>query len=477
MTDLTDQGVTPRGRHGSDRRLQNLRDYAAAVFALTWQRQGTFLSMALLTAAFFDAWYAALFFAINIVCEVVDLLIARKVMKLRRQHKTGIRNAWAGFIANTVVSACTISLYAIWVAVHYGGAAVFTALFSLFAAALYAAMNNHQIVWNMAIRLVLYSVTFLFIAVKDLWIYRPPLNSDMWLQFFTVVMVVYFLIDCSLGFLRLYRKNLDHIADLEVEHERTKAALVVKSQFVSVVSHELRTPLTSIKGSLDLINSGKVGPVHPQVRPLLDMASKNSKRLALLIDDLLDLQKIEAGEMSFKHSVLNVQDLVKESIQSHAGLSEKFKVTFRGEIADVPLFVKADESRLMQVLSNMISNAAKFSADGDEVVIGVMEHEGAVRIFVRDRGAGIPPGSQDRVFGRFSQLDSSDQRRTGGTGLGMNISREIVEAMGGTIDYESELGKGSTFFVDLPRLDRDEVGERSLPGGGQVVELPKAANG
>jgi signal transduction histidine kinase len=159
----------------------------------------------------------------------------------------------------------------------------------------------------------------------------------MWLQFFTVVMVVYFLIDCSLGFLRLYRKNLEHIAKLEVEHERTKAALVVKSQFVSVVSHELRTPLTSIKGSLDLINSGQIGPVHPKVRPLLEMASKNSKRLAHLIDDLLDLQKIEAGEMSFKHSVLNVQDLVKESIQSHAGLSEKFKVTFRGEIADAPL--------------------------------------------------------------------------------------------------------------------------------------------
>jgi signal transduction histidine kinase len=103
------------------------------------------------------------------------------------------------------------------------------------------------------------AVTFFFITVKDLWIYRPPLTSDLWLQFFTVVMVVYFLIDCSLGFLRLYRKNLDHIANLKVEHERTKAALVVKSQFVSVVSHELRTPLTSIKGSLDLINSGRSG--------------------------------------------------------------------------------------------------------------------------------------------------------------------------------------------------------------------------
>jgi hypothetical protein len=126
-----------------------------------------------------------------------------------------IHNALAGFVANTVVSACTICLFAIWVAVEHGGAAIFTALFSLFAAALYAAMNNHQIVWNLAIRLVLYGGAFFFITVKDLWIYRPPLTSDLWLQFFTVVMVVYFLIDCSLGFLRLYRKNLDHIAESE----------------------------------------------------------------------------------------------------------------------------------------------------------------------------------------------------------------------------------------------------------------------
>jgi signal transduction histidine kinase len=476
MTDLPVQHAKPSAA-GTERLLQNLRDYAAAVRALTWQRQGTFLSMALLTAAFFDAWFAALFFSINITCEIVDLLIARRVLTLRRHQKMAIHNALAGFVANTVVSACTICLFAIWVAVEHGGAAIFTALFSLFAAALYAAMNNHQIVWHLVIRLVFYSCTFFFITVKDLVIYRPPLTSELWLQFFTVVMVVYFLVDCSLGFLRLYRKNLDHIANLKVEHERTKAALVVKSQFVSVVSHELRTPLTSIKGSLDLINSGQIGPVHPQVRPLLDMASKNSRRLAHLIDDLLDLQKIEAGEMSFKLDVLDVGAMVLEAIQSHQGFAEKYKVTFR---ADVPegagLTVNGDESRLMQVLSNMISNASKFSSDGDEVVVGASVNGDMVRLFVRDHGAGIPPGAREKVFGRFSQLDSSDQRRTGGTGLGMNISREIVEAMGGMIDYDSEVGKGSTFYVDLPRVKADPVEAPPAPDA-VVVHLPKAANG
>jgi anti-sigma regulatory factor (Ser/Thr protein kinase) len=119
--------------------------------------------------------------------------------------------------------------------------------------------------------------------------------------------------------------------------------------------------------------------------------------------------------------------------------------------------VKGDESRLMQVLSNMISNAAKFSSDGGEVTVGAKPAGGTIRIFVTDHGAGIPPGAKEKVFGRFTQLDSSDQRRTGGTGLGMNISREIVEAMGGTIDYESELGVGTTFFVDLPRLQVNEA--------------------
>jgi signal transduction histidine kinase len=138
--------------------------------------------------------------------------------------------------------------------------------------------------------------------------------------------------------------------------------------------------------------------------------------------------------------------------------------------------VKGDESRLMQVLANMISNAAKFSSDGGEVTVGAKLGDSGIRIFVTDHGAGIPPGAKEKVFGRFSQLDSSDQRRTGGTGLGMNISREIVEAMGGAIDYESELGVGTTFYVDLPRAEADGLPVETDPGG-VVVTLPKAANG
>jgi signal transduction histidine kinase len=194
---------------------------------------------------------------------------------------------------------------------------------------------------------------------------------------------------------------------------------VVKSQFVSVVSHELRTPLTSIKGSLDLINSGQIGPVHPQVSPLLDMASKNSRRLAHLIDDLLDLQKIEAGEMSFKLDALDVGKRWWSKRSSRIRALPKSTRSRSAQIVPegVRLTVNADESRLMQVLSNMISNACEVFVrwrtrwSSGASVVGDM-----VRLFVRDHGAGIPPGAREKVFGRFSQLDSSDQRRTGEPG-------------------------------------------------------------
>ena len=203
------------------------------------------------------------------------------------------RRVFHAYTANTFLSALTISTYAVWVGITEDGMGVFTALFCLFAAALYASINNHQIARALAIRLTLYGMSFLLITVRDLWVYRPPLHSEMWLQFFTVIFVMYFLIDCSLGFLRMYRRDIKRLEDLEIEHERAKAALVLKSQFVAVVSHELRTPLTSIKGSIDLINSGKLGTFNPQAESLLKLAGRNSQRLAILVDDLLDLQKLE----------------------------------------------------------------------------------------------------------------------------------------------------------------------------------------
>ncbi len=474
MSALVPPGSETDGDGMVGRQLQHLRDYSDAVFALTWQRQGIFAAAALLTAFFFDPWKAAVFFALTMACEAADLLIARYVPRIAPDDRRAARRAFFLFLATTVISCAAISGYVIWVALMQDVGGNFMPLFFLFAAALFAAMNNHQIIWFLAIRLTTYGAAFMFITLKDLVVVRPPLTSELWLQFFTVIFVMYFLIDCSLQFLRLYRRNLRHIQELKVEHEKTKAALEVKSQFVSIVSHELRTPLTSIKGSLELINSEKLGPVPARIMPLVEMASKNSRRLAHLIDDLLDLQKIEAGEMTFKRELVSVPALVSEAISDNFGLAEKFQVTLRQEASDVaPLFVMADASRLMQVLSNMISNAAKFSFEGGEVVVGSAVRGDRVRIYVRDEGVGIPEGSREKVFERFTQLDSSDQRRAGGTGLGLSISREIVQSFGGIIDYESVEGAGSTFFVDLPAISAKPVAGKAE----DAVRLPRAANG
>ena len=438
--------------------LQNLRDYASVSFALIWQRQAIFLSAAALTAFYFDPWKAIVFYSVILLCEVQDLLIARRVAHLERHERAAIHRSFLWIMVNTLMSSLAISIYAISVALMQTLGGYFTPLFFLFAAALFAAMHNHQLVSALVLRLTVYGMSFLFIVVKDIWIEKPELSSELWLQFFTIIFVMFFLIDCSIVFLKLYRRNLAQLEQLRREHEAAKAALVVKSQFVSTVSHELRTPLTSIKGALDLMDTGALGKVPPLMVPVMNVASRNSLRLAKLIDDLLDLQKFEAGEMRFRSETVNLQALAQEVVASNQGLAEKHSVVLKqGRMDEAPLRVVADEARLVQVVVNMISNAAKFSLKGGEVVVGCLRRGDKARLFVTDHGIGIPEGNRDKVFGRFTQVDSSDNRGFGGTGLGMHISKEIVDRFGGSIDYQSEPGKGSTFFVDLPLAPSSET--------------------
>ena len=407
-----------------DRLLQNIKDYTAMSFALLWQRQAIFFATTVLTAFFFDPINAILFYVTILICETQDLILAKRVPRLKPDQRKAIAMMVTWILLNTILSAAAICLYAVSVAFKQPSGGHFTPLFFLFAAALFAAMNNHQFVWAMVVRLTMYGVSFMLIAVKDIWIEKPDLSSDLWLHFFTVVFVMYFLIDCSLVFLKLYRKNLAQLEKLKEEHERTKAAYIAKTQFISTVSHELRTPLTSIKGSLDLLNSGALGEVPEKMQSLVALASKNSERLASLINDVLDIQKMEAGEMVFRDATIEVRPLVQETIACNLGYASAHNVQLEEDDKyQHPLYIRGDASRLMQVLSNMISNAAKFSFEGGKVTVGYKKTGSRVRIFVRDTGVGIPAGSRDKVFDRFSQIDSSDERHAGGTGLGMNISK------------------------------------------------------
>ena len=443
------------GNEADERLLQNIKDYTSMSFALLWQRQAIFLATTILTAFFFDPFKALFFYGVLLICEAQDLYLARRVAQLKAEQRRAITMMVVWILLNTVLSATAICLYAISIAIEQPVGGHFTPLFFLFAAALFAAMNNHQFVWAMIVRLVMYGFSFMMIVVKDIWIEQPELSSELWLQFFTVVFVMYFLIDCSLVFLKLYQTNLAQLEKLKEEHERTKAAYIAKTQFISTVSHELRTPLTSIKGSLDLINSGAMGQVPDNMQNLVALASKNSERLASLINDVLDIQKMEAGEMIIHETVVNVGDLVHEAVDCNLGFASAHNVRIvedPGTGEDVS--IKGDSSRLIQVLSNMISNAAKFSFDGGKVTVGYRVSGPSVRLFVRDEGIGIPEGSRDKVFDRFSQVDSSDERNAGGTGLGMSISQEIVEQFGGVIDYHSTLGVGTEFYVELPILEK-----------------------
>lgn len=434
-----------------ERLLQNLKEYTSTIFLLFWQRQAIFLSAALLTGYYFDPLNASLFYVLILYTELQDFRQAERVAGLLPSQQKAISTAFRAVLVNTTLSAAVICIYAISVAFSQEAGGHFTPLFFLFAAALFAAMNNHQLVPALVIRLTLYGISFAVITIRDLWIYAPPIQSELWLHFFTVLFVMYFLIDCSVVFFKLYRKNLEAMETLRQEHARTTAAYLVKSQFVSTVSHELRTPLTSIKLSLDLINSGALGPVPANIKGIVETAGRNGERLSKLIDDLLDLQKLEAGEMRYQMEVMNVKSFLREAIDANARFAEAKEVKLVADYSDdPPLYIEADEMRLMQVMSNMISNAVKFSHKGGTVSIGCLDWKGKTTIYVKDNGIGIPDGSREKVFGKFTQLDSSDRRQVGGTGLGMSISKEIIEHFKGKIDYVSTPGEGTTFYVELP---------------------------
>ncbi len=223
----------------------------------------------------------------------------------------------------------------------------------------------------------------------------------------------------------------------------------MKSEFVSIVSHELRTPLTSISGALGLITGGATGEVPPAIGQMLDIAHQNSQRLGLLIDDLLDMERLIAGKMAFRLRVQPLPPLLEDALRANQGYADKYRVRFElGE--QVAVQVRVDEHRLQQVLANLLSNAAKFSPAGEAVILSSCRRGDQVRVSVRDRGPGIPQAFRQRIFQKFSQADSSDTRHKGGTGLGLAISKELVERMHGCIGFDSEPGLGACFWFELP---------------------------
>jgi PAS domain S-box-containing protein len=224
----------------------------------------------------------------------------------------------------------------------------------------------------------------------------------------------------------------------------------LKSEFVSTVSHELRTPLTSITGSLGLINGGALGPVPDTMKGMLAIAEGNTQRLRNLIDDLLDIDKLIAGKMTFNLQSIQLNELLAECNASNQGFAQQHDVSLLHNDDGARLQVVADPLRLQQVLSNLLSNALKFSPPQGEVCLYSQQQDSRARILVSDQGPGIPAEFTTRIFEKFSQADASDRRQKGGTGLGLAISKELIERMGGSIGFISEPQQGSTFWIELP---------------------------
>ena len=224
----------------------------------------------------------------------------------------------------------------------------------------------------------------------------------------------------------------------------------MKDEFVSTVSHELRTPLTSIHAAIGLLVREMSGDFKSQFGELVEIANRNSARLVRLIDDLLDVQKIESGRMDFHFEPLALKPLVKQSIEDNRTFAEQFDVEFVLDDQMPEVQVHGDGGRLMQVMTNLLSNAAKYSPPDASVEISVIRSDEHVRVAVRDHGPGISEDFRDRIFQKFTQADSSVRREKGGTGLGLNIAKSIVERHGGSIGFETEMNIGTTFYFELP---------------------------
>ncbi|MEK0082352.1 PAS domain S-box protein [Benzoatithermus flavus] len=224
----------------------------------------------------------------------------------------------------------------------------------------------------------------------------------------------------------------------------------LKAEFVSTVSHELRTPLTSIVGSLALISGGAVGEIPERARRMIQIAHKNGERLVHLVNDILDLEKLESGRMEFDLEPVRLRQALEQALEANRPYADKHEVRLCLAPGADDGTALVDQHRLGQVLANLISNAVKFSPAGGEVTLGLVREGEELVLSVADRGRGIPDAFKSRIFGRFAQADASDTREKGGTGLGLSITKSIVERLGGRIDFESELGRGTTFFVRLP---------------------------
>ncbi len=234
----------------------------------------------------------------------------------------------------------------------------------------------------------------------------------------------------------------------------------VKMETVARVSHELRTPLTSIKGALGLLQSGATGTLPDSMSRLVDIANRNSDYLLMMVNDILDLERMNAGRMTLQKQPENLLDIVEETRKLNSTFKEDAGLTIRLNADAARYTVSCERGRISQIVMNLLSNAAKFSPENGVIEIALTTHGDAVRVSVRDHGPGIPIKEQAKLFTDFTQVASGDGKRRAGTGLGLAICKKLVAMHGGQIGLDSAEGQGTTVYFDLPLLqcaEREDI--------------------
>jgi len=236
----------------------------------------------------------------------------------------------------------------------------------------------------------------------------------------------------------------------EIILEKEKTLSQLKDEFVFIISHELKLPVTAVKGYLDTIFSQHGSSLNSEARELLQLTEVNSSRLNKLLDDLMDISKIEQGSLQVKLSDVSLQPLISEVLSNLFIDARKKKISLTQE-GDLETGVKADPDRLKEVLTNLVGNAIKYTPDGGRVVVKVKKESGLAKVSVTDNGLGISEEDQKHLFEKFYRVENDQTRMVKGSGLGLFITKQLVEKMGGQIAVSSSVGQGSTFYFTLPR--------------------------
>jgi len=247
----------------------------------------------------------------------------------------------------------------------------------------------------------------------------------------------------------LESKVQERTEKLESSVKKLVEANQIRNEIIATVSHELRTPLTAIGGAIKLIKSKTVGDINESGMELIEVADRNANQLNRLIDDILDIEKLEAGELEFDVQNYPVKKLVDKSVAMNQPFAESFDIKLVNDIFDDDVNISIDKRRFLQVMSNLISNACKFSPANSSVIVSIRHFDKIVRISITDSGKGVPKNIAGKIFEKFFQVDSSNVRSRGGTGLGLNISKSLVECMGGIIGFYPNDGQGSVFFIEF----------------------------